>query len=95
MSDGRILIGIFLCTDRDRNIILGSCAEYLPPKNPGETEPPEQPRALGLVMVPGKHIVSIHLDDISANEFKQPVSPIIQDKQVVDDRNPDEINQTL
>lgn len=29
MTDGRVLIGIFLCTDRDRNVILGSCAEYL------------------------------------------------------------------
>ena len=28
MTDGRILIGIFLCTDRDGNIILGSCHEY-------------------------------------------------------------------
>lgn len=29
LSDGRILIGVFLCTDRDENIIIGSCAEYL------------------------------------------------------------------
>jgi hypothetical protein len=25
----------------------------------------EEPRVLGLVMVPGRHIVSIHLDDIT------------------------------
>ncbi len=31
MSDGRTLVGIFLCTDRDRNVILGSCVEYLKP----------------------------------------------------------------
>lgn len=29
MSDGRILVGAFLCTDRDSNIILSSCAEFL------------------------------------------------------------------
>lgn len=29
MTDGRVLIGIFLCTDRDGNVILGSCSEYL------------------------------------------------------------------
>ena len=29
ISDGRTLIGLFLCTDRDRNIILGSCQEYV------------------------------------------------------------------
>lgn len=32
MTDGRILIGIFLCTDRDGNVILGSCSEYLNPE---------------------------------------------------------------
>lgn len=31
MTDGRILIGMFLCTDRDGNIILGSCHETLNP----------------------------------------------------------------
>ena len=29
MTDGRTLIGQFLCTDRDMNIILGSCYEYI------------------------------------------------------------------
>ena len=31
MSDGRTLIGIFLCTDCHQNVILGSCSEYLKP----------------------------------------------------------------
>lgn len=43
------------------NFVLGSCSEYL--KNAeGETE---EPRVLGLVMVPGRHIVSIQIDDTS------------------------------
>lgn len=46
MTDGRILIGIFLCTDSDANVILGVCSEFT--KN-GDDE-----RMLGLVMVPGK-----------------------------------------
>lgn len=46
MTDGRILIGIFLCTDSDANVILGVCSEYT--KNGGDE------RMLGLVMVPGK-----------------------------------------
>lgn len=29
ITDGRVLIGTFLCTDRDLNIILGSCLEYV------------------------------------------------------------------
>lgn len=48
MTDGRILIGIFLCTDSDANVILGVCSEYT--KNGGDE------RMLGLVMVPGKDI---------------------------------------
>lgn len=46
MTDGRILIGIFLCTDAAANVILGVCSEFT--KN-GTDE-----RMLGLVMVPGK-----------------------------------------
>lgn len=28
LSDGRIVEGIFMCTDRDRNIVLSSCEEF-------------------------------------------------------------------
>ncbi|CAI9619402.1 unnamed protein product [Staurois parvus] len=35
MTDGRSLIGCFLCTDRDCNVILGSAQEFLRPS--GET----------------------------------------------------------
>lgn len=45
MTDGRILIGIFLCTDSDANVILGVCSEFT--KDGGDE------RMLGLVMVPG------------------------------------------
>ncbi|XP_012538760.1 N-alpha-acetyltransferase 38, NatC auxiliary subunit isoform X1 [Monomorium pharaonis] len=55
MTDGRVLRGAFLCTDRDANVILGSCTEYLSMEH-------TEARVLGLVMVPGRHIVSIHLD---------------------------------
>ena len=30
ISDGRVLIGEFMCTDKDRNLILGNCDEYIP-----------------------------------------------------------------
>lgn len=60
MTDGRTLIGIFLCTDRDRNVILGSCEEYLKP--PKSNQKKEEPRILGLAMIPGHHIVSIEVD---------------------------------
>lgn len=64
MSDHRVLIGVFLCTDREANIILGSCAEYLPSEdaNLDDVHLNEEARMLGLVMIPGRHIVSIHID---------------------------------
>ncbi|KAL3862372.1 hypothetical protein ACJMK2_008343 [Sinanodonta woodiana] len=61
MTDKRTLIGVFLCTDRDCNVILGSCEEYV--TYPVE-EAKEEPRVLGLAMVPGQHIVSIHIDEL-------------------------------
>lgn len=48
MTDDRVLIGVFLCTDSDANVILGVCSEYAP--YGGEE------RMLGLVMVPGNLI---------------------------------------
>lgn len=68
MSDGRVLIGVFLCTDRDANVILGSCSEYLPESEEGALKANEEPRMLGLVMVPGKHIVSVAVDK---NEYQR------------------------
>lgn len=58
MSDGRTLVGQFLCTDQARNVILGSAQEYL---NYTE-ENQDEPRMLGLAMVPGKYIVSMQVD---------------------------------
>lgn len=60
ITDGRILVGMFNCTDKDANIVLAMCAEYL--KEDGE------PRILGNVMIPGKHIVSIEVDKRSSDE---------------------------
>ncbi|XP_037935581.1 N-alpha-acetyltransferase 38, NatC auxiliary subunit [Teleopsis dalmanni] len=54
ISDGRVLVGFFNCTDKDANIVLSMCAEYL--------EDGKDARILGNVMIPGKHIVSISVD---------------------------------
>nr|KAF6457742.1 N-alpha-acetyltransferase 38, NatC auxiliary subunit [Rousettus aegyptiacus] len=75
MTDGRTLVGCFLCTDRDCNVILGSAQEFLKPSGqcPGNAVQPHarlftfnsfsagEPRVLGLAMVPGHHIVSIEV----------------------------------
>ncbi|XP_026847013.1 N-alpha-acetyltransferase 38, NatC auxiliary subunit-like [Drosophila persimilis] len=54
LTDGRILIGVFSCTDQHVNIVLTKCREYLVQGGQG--------RALRTVMVQGKHIVNICLD---------------------------------
>ncbi|KAF5294246.1 hypothetical protein FQR65_LT10832 [Abscondita terminalis] len=91
MSDGRVLIGIFLCTDRDANIILGSCSEYLPEDMKSEEATnldvtSEEPRMLGLVMVPGKHIVSIHIDqneEYTETSMEQPLTCEINEEIII------------
>jgi len=68
MTDGRILVGTFVCTDRDNNIILASCTEHLQPDDDGREE---EPRVLGLAMVPGRHVISISIDE-SFQPIKHP-----------------------
>ncbi|XP_077645639.1 N-alpha-acetyltransferase 38, NatC auxiliary subunit [Lonchura striata] len=70
MSDGRTLVGAFLCTDRQSNVILGSAQEFLKAAGlgcpggapPADAFPGSEPRVLGLAMVPGHHIVSIEVE---------------------------------
>lgn len=38
LSDGRVVDGNFLCTDRDCNIVIGDCEEFLCQKDVGEDE---------------------------------------------------------
>ncbi|XP_048476039.1 N-alpha-acetyltransferase 38, NatC auxiliary subunit isoform X2 [Rhincodon typus] len=68
MTDGRTLIGLFLCTDRDCNVILGSAQEYL---KPTDSLAHGEPRVLGLAMIPGHHIVSIEveMDSVSSPQY--------------------------
>ena len=77
LTDGRVLIGIFLCTDKDANVILGTCDEYLNEEcliNFQQLD--EGPRMLGLAMVPGRHIVSIDVDDSGSNTSALRISPM-------------------
>lgn len=58
-------MGTFLCTDSAANVILGMCTE--------DTEKGGEERMLGLVMVPGRHIVSMERD-VSSLQAKMPRS---------------------
>lgn len=55
MVDGRILTGLFLCTDRDANIILGMCSEFRPDSDNEE-------RNLGLAILPKRTIKKMYVD---------------------------------
>ncbi len=60
ITDGRVIIGRFKCTDRDCNIIVGDSEEYGP--DPAETGVPGAAthfrRKTGLCLIPGSHILS-------------------------------------
>lgn len=62
MTDGRTLVGLFLCTDRDCNVILGSAQEFL---KSIDSFSQGEPRVLGLAMIPGHHVVSIEVESES------------------------------
>merc|ERR1712241_463123 len=55
VTDNRVLIGKFMCTDRDSNLILNNTEEFLT-ENKDET-----PRQVGMVMIPGEHIKFIKI----------------------------------
>uniref|UniRef100_A0A8C0HZV0 N-alpha-acetyltransferase 38, NatC auxiliary subunit n=1 Tax=Balaenoptera musculus TaxID=9771 RepID=A0A8C0HZV0_BALMU len=59
MTDGRTLVGCFLCTNRDCNVILGSAQEFL---KPSDSFSAGEPRVLGLAMVPGHHIHIVSIE---------------------------------
>ncbi|KAJ3043803.1 hypothetical protein HDV00_004211 [Rhizophlyctis rosea] len=52
-SDGRVFVGHFMCIDKGRNIILSGTEES---NKFGEK------RFLGLVMIPGKHLVKAEME---------------------------------
>ncbi|GAA5796754.1 hypothetical protein EDC94DRAFT_232344 [Helicostylum pulchrum] len=54
ITDGRTFIGTFVCIDKEKNIILAHTEEFR------DTEK----RMVGLVMIPGKHLVKIETEDL-------------------------------
>ncbi|KAI8640873.1 hypothetical protein BD408DRAFT_313262, partial [Parasitella parasitica] len=55
ITDGRIFIGTFVCIDKEKNIILAHTEEL---------RGGSKKRLVGLVMIPGKHIVKIETEDL-------------------------------
>mmetsp|Transcript_10774 Transcript_10774/g.14919 ORF Transcript_10774/g.14919 Transcript_10774/m.14919 type:complete len:118 (+) Transcript_10774:136-489(+) len=62
LDDKRVIVGIFQCMDSDRNFIVAKAEETRRlPVDYGldETILEKRTRRLGLVMVPGKHLVRV------------------------------------
>ncbi|PHH77460.1 hypothetical protein CDD80_579 [Ophiocordyceps camponoti-rufipedis] len=69
-TDGRLFWGAFKCTDANQNVVLSHTYEYRQPVSAhgsASHEPPARmdvsaARYLGLVVVPGHHIVRMELE---------------------------------
>ncbi|RIA93293.1 hypothetical protein C1645_762727 [Glomus cerebriforme] len=57
-SDNRVFIGIFMCIDKYKNIILSQTEEFRG----------DEKRFVGLVMIPGKHIVKAEIEDLEHSD---------------------------
>ncbi|CAG8626701.1 5432_t:CDS:2 [Cetraspora pellucida] len=53
-SDGRVFHGTFMCIDKYKNIILSQTEEFRS----------NEKRFVGLVMIPGKHLVKAEIEDL-------------------------------
>lgn len=70
ISDGRVIYGRLVCTDSDLNLILCGSEEHGPTQctaaaGDAATSVSAFRRHLGMVMVPGKHIVSAALEAVT------------------------------
>ncbi|KAI8374281.1 uncharacterized protein BYT42DRAFT_615455 [Radiomyces spectabilis] len=59
ITDGRVFIGVFVCIDKQKNVILAHTEEFRG----------NEQRLVGLVMIPGKHLVSMETEDLDAVYF--------------------------
>ncbi|KAK5992766.1 LSM domain-containing protein 1-B [Cladobotryum mycophilum] len=77
-TDGRMFWGSFKCTDPDRNIVLANTYEYRQPseeeqkaaaanaKKEGKVTLEMTSRYLGLIVVPGHHIVKMEVEQFAS-----------------------------
>ncbi|GAW11306.1 hypothetical protein EKO27_g8209 [Xylaria grammica] len=79
-TDGRMFIGTFKCTDTDRNVVLSLTYEYRQPsqqklaeaaaaaasENSQTVTADMTSRYLGLVVIPGEHIVKMEVEEFTS-----------------------------
>ncbi|KAI1187630.1 hypothetical protein F5B17DRAFT_398671 [Nemania serpens] len=77
VTDGRMFVGTFKCTDTDRNVVLSLTYEYRQPSqqtlaeaaaaaamtNSKTVKADMTSRYLGLVVIPGQHIVKMEVEE--------------------------------
>ncbi|KAJ3241432.1 hypothetical protein HDU81_000481 [Chytriomyces hyalinus] len=56
-SDGRVFVGAFMCMDKEKNVILSGAEEF------NSVDGLEERRYVGLVMLPGAHLVSFSVEN--------------------------------
>jgi len=81
-TDGRLFWGQFKCTDPDCNVVLSHTYEYREPSSLQRSQALQSAkgnvrldmisRYLGLVVVPGKHIVKIEVEEFASQVAKKP-----------------------
>ncbi|KAH7321264.1 LSM domain-containing protein [Stachybotrys elegans] len=79
-TDGRLFVGSLKCTDPDQNIVLAHTYEYRQPSAERQAEEAEKAdkasrgtftldmtsRYLGLVVIPGQHIVKMEVEKFAS-----------------------------
>ncbi|KAH8734914.1 hypothetical protein BGZ61DRAFT_443378 [Ilyonectria robusta] len=81
-TDGRLFWGAFKCTDPDKNIVLANTYEYRQPSSKQRAEAAVKAgdeavtldmtsRFLGLVVVPGHHIVKMEVEQFASQMRNQ------------------------
>ncbi|KAI9490436.1 hypothetical protein BDB00DRAFT_555608 [Zychaea mexicana] len=58
ITDGRVFVGTFVCIDKQKNIIIAHSKEFRGDEN----------RLVGLVMIPGKHLVKVEAEDLDDDD---------------------------
>lgn len=72
ITDGRIFVGTFMCIDKQKNVILANTKEYregwfLVIKVQLLIYLLEEERLVGLVMIPGEHLVKMETEDLEVS----------------------------
>ncbi|KAJ3031327.1 UNVERIFIED_CONTAM: hypothetical protein HDU68_005069 [Siphonaria sp. JEL0065] len=64
-SDGRKFTGVFMCIDKYKNVILTGAEEFSVGTDEDTGEKKDERRYVGMIMVPGKHLVKMSIESFA------------------------------